>query len=118
MGVARSSYHVPGPRPVRLVRGAHLRYKPESRSRPVAVMKNFLRAVKYALRYRGRLITSFVSALVAASLWGLTFSAVYPILQLMDKKQSLQVWVDDRIAAIDKDITARELEIDQKEAEK
>src|SRR5262245_18446290 len=118
MGVARSSYHVLGPRPVRLVRGAQLRYKPESTLRPAAVMKNFFRAVKYALRYRGRLIISFVCALIAASLWGLTFSAVYPILQLMEKKQSLQVWVDYRIAAIDKEIAARELEIDQKEAEK
>jgi len=81
-------------------------------------MKNFLRAVKFALRYRGRLIISFVCALVAASLWGLMFSAVYPILQLMDKKEPLQVWVDNRLKDIDQEITKREAEIDDIEARK
>ena len=81
-------------------------------------MKNFLRAVKFALRYRGRLIISVLCALVAAAIWGMTFSAVYPVLKLMETKQSLQVWVDGRIAEIDKDIAAREADKDSFEARK
>ena len=48
-------------------------------------MKNFLRAVKYALRYRWRLVISVLCAFVAAVLFGLNFSAVYPLLQMMMK---------------------------------
>ena len=81
-------------------------------------MKNFLRAVKFALRYRGRLIFSFICALVAAAIWGMTFSAVYPVLTLMETKKPLQEWVDGRIAEIDKDIAAKEAEIDSFEAQK
>jgi subfamily B ATP-binding cassette protein MsbA len=81
-------------------------------------MKNFLRAVKIALRYRGRLITSFVCALIAATIWGLTFSAVYPVLTLMETKQPLQKWVDTRIDAIEVEIKDKEKAVDEKEAEK
>jgi len=81
-------------------------------------MKNFLRAVKFALRYRGRLIISVLCALVAAAIWGMTFSAVYPVLKLMETKQSLQVWVDGRIAEIDKDIAGKETDKDRFEATK
>jgi ATP-binding cassette, subfamily B, bacterial MsbA len=81
-------------------------------------MKNFLRAVKFALRYRGRLIFSFVCALVAAIIWGMTFSAVYPVLTLMETKKPLQAWVDGRIAEIDNDIAAKEKEIDNLEDDK
>jgi ATP-binding cassette subfamily B protein/subfamily B ATP-binding cassette protein MsbA len=75
-------------------------------------MKNFLRAIKLALRYRGRLVISFACALVAAALWGLNITAVYPVLQLLGNKQTLQKWVDTRLDDIDKDIAQRENDLD------
>lgn len=81
-------------------------------------MKNFLRAIKLALRYRGRLAVSFVCAVIAAALWGLTFPAVYPVLQLLGNKTTLQKWVDTRLDDIDKEIVQKEADLDIKAAEK
>lgn len=60
-------------------------------------MKNFLRALRYVLPYRRRLVLSIVCALFAAVLWGLNFTAVYPVLKLLTTEQSLQVWIDTSI---------------------
>ena len=62
-------------------------------------MKNFLRALRYALPYRKRLILSIVCAVFAAILWGLNFTAIYPVLKLLTTGQSLQVWIDGSIQA-------------------
>src|SRR4026208_2601045 len=81
-------------------------------------MKNFLRALKYALRYRNRLIISIVCALIAAALWGTNFTVVYPVLQLMEKKQNLQAWVAGRLQDVNADIDQREKELDKLPEEK
>jgi ATP-binding cassette, subfamily B, bacterial MsbA len=81
-------------------------------------MKNFLRAVKYALRYRGRLAVSFVCALIAAALWGLSLPAVYPILKIVGEKKSMQEWVDLRTKDVESDITRLENDLDKKSAKK
>jgi ATP-binding cassette, subfamily B, bacterial MsbA len=81
-------------------------------------MKNFLRAVKYAFRYRGRLAVSLVCALVAAALWGLTLPAVYPILKLVGEKKSMQEWVNGRISDIEGDIARLETDLDNKTSQK
>jgi ATP-binding cassette subfamily B protein/subfamily B ATP-binding cassette protein MsbA len=81
-------------------------------------MKNFLRAVKFALRYRGRLATSLVCALIAAALWGLTFPAVYPVLQILGEKKSLQEWVNGRIVVIEGDIKKLGDALDEQAAKK
>jgi ATP-binding cassette subfamily B protein/subfamily B ATP-binding cassette protein MsbA len=67
-------------------------------------MKNFVRALRYALPYRKRLILSIVCAVFAAILWGLNFTAIYPVLKLLTTGQSLQVWVDNSIADQQKEI--------------
>jgi ATP-binding cassette subfamily B protein/subfamily B ATP-binding cassette protein MsbA len=77
-------------------------------------MKNFLRAVKYALRYRGRLIVSFLCALVAAALWGLTFPAVYPVLKILGEDKGLHEWIDGRIGDIEKEIKDHQALVDAK----
>ena len=51
-------------------------------------MKNFLRALRHALPYRRRLIGSFVAAFLAAVLWGLNFTSIYPVLKLLGTGQS------------------------------
>ncbi len=75
-------------------------------------MKNFLRAIKYALRYRWRLVISVVCAFVAAALFGLNFSAVYPLLQMMTTERNLQQWIDAEMVEVDAEITKKEQELD------
>jgi subfamily B ATP-binding cassette protein MsbA len=80
-------------------------------------MKQFLRAVKFAFRYRGRIAVSIVCALIAAALWGLNISAVYPVLELLGgteekEKRNLQQWVDARITKAEADIENRDKELD------
>jgi ATP-binding cassette subfamily B protein/subfamily B ATP-binding cassette protein MsbA len=46
-------------------------------------MKNFLRAMRVAWGYRGRLLLSLACALLAAVLWGLMFTCIDPVLYLL-----------------------------------
>jgi ATP-binding cassette subfamily B protein/subfamily B ATP-binding cassette protein MsbA len=46
-------------------------------------MKNFLRALRVAWGYRGRLVLSLVGALFAAILWGLMFTCIDPVLFIL-----------------------------------
>ena len=57
-------------------------------------MKNFLRALRHAFPYRRRFALSVLCAAVAAVLWGANFSCVYPVLKLLNNKQTPQQWVD------------------------
>jgi ATP-binding cassette, subfamily B, bacterial MsbA len=59
-------------------------------------MKNFLRALRSSWPYRGRLLLSVVCALIAAVLWGLTFTAFQPTLTILGKKQNLQQWAEEK----------------------
>src|SRR5262245_53476830 len=61
-------------------------------------MKNFLRALRYSWAYRKRLILSILCAFVAAGLWSLNFTAIYPVLKLLGSGGTLQEWVDECIA--------------------
>jgi ATP-binding cassette, subfamily B, bacterial MsbA len=60
-------------------------------------MKNFLRAFKFAWKYRIRLGVSVVCALLAAVFWGLNFTAIYPVLKILGSDKNLQQWVDGEI---------------------
>src|SRR5215469_3292289 len=75
-------------------------------------MKNFLRALRHALPYRRRLILSIVCALLAAVLWGANFTSIYPVLTILNKGQSPQQWVDERIAKYEKDIDDNQKVVD------
>ncbi|WP_020472666.1 ABC transporter ATP-binding protein [Zavarzinella formosa] len=79
-------------------------------------MRNFLRALKLALPYRGRLVLSLVCALCAALLWGLNFTAVYPVMKVLGSNMNLQQWVDVRIELIERDITEKDRETDELKA--
>ncbi len=52
-------------------------------------MKNFLRSLRYAWPYRGRLLISLICAAFAALLWGLTFTGVRPVLQVLMEDRNL-----------------------------
>jgi ATP-binding cassette subfamily B protein/subfamily B ATP-binding cassette protein MsbA len=60
-------------------------------------MKNFLRALRYCLPYRHRLVCSVLCALVAATMWGLTITSIRPVLLILSTEQNMQEWVKTRI---------------------
>jgi len=61
-------------------------------------MKNFLRALRIAYAYRGRLILSLLCALCAAALWGLMFTCIDPVLSILKNGNNLQSRQERRIA--------------------
>ena len=75
-------------------------------------MKNFLRAMRFAWPYRGRIILSVVFALLAAAFWSVNLTAIYPILKIFASNQNLQQWVDSSIAQLDGQIAAKRQEIE------
>ncbi len=76
-------------------------------------MKNFLRALRHALPYRRRLMLSMLCALVAAVMWGLNFTSIYPVLKLLHTEQSPHQWVDERIGVIQKDLEPLQMQADK-----
>jgi ATP-binding cassette subfamily B protein/subfamily B ATP-binding cassette protein MsbA len=81
-------------------------------------MKNFLRALRHALPYRRRLVLSMVCALLAAVLWGLNFTSIYPVLKLLHTEQSPHQWIDGKIAYYENEIRGWELLTNRKSEEK
>ena len=81
-------------------------------------MRNFLRTLKYAWPYRGRLAASFACALVVALLWSLNLSAIYPVLKIIGEGKNLQQWVDEEIKESQKrkDDPDRKLELERRQA--
>src|SRR5690349_2878240 len=68
---------------LRSTRDAHLAWHPATLVGRATFMKNFLRALRVAWGYRGRLILSLACAVLAAGLWGLTFTCIEPVLHLL-----------------------------------
>lgn len=77
-------------------------------------MKNFLRALRYSWPYRGRILLSVGCALLAATVWSLNFTAIYPVLKILGNEQTLQDWVEGRIDETQREIDTRRGELDQK----
>ena len=61
-------------------------------------MKSFARALKYALRQRLTLVAAMVCAVAVAILWGGNITAVYPLVEVVLRGQSVPEWIDQRIA--------------------
>jgi ATP-binding cassette subfamily B protein/subfamily B ATP-binding cassette protein MsbA len=76
-------------------------------------MKNFLRALRCSWPYRGRLLLSLICALLAAVLWSMNFTAIYPILKILGTQQSLQDWVDERITETQAQIDRSQSEVER-----
>src|SRR5207249_718983 len=77
-----------------------------------ALMKNFLRALRYAWPYRGRLIFSVICAVMAAIFWGLTLATIYPVLQGLGKKQTLHDWVKVKINDTKENVRGNKIAVD------
>jgi ATP-binding cassette subfamily B protein/subfamily B ATP-binding cassette protein MsbA len=80
-------------------------------------MKNFIRALRFAWPYRGRLAFSVVCALVVAVLWGANFMAISPILNILSRDQNLQQLVAGEIAGKEKQIVDVQATLDARTKE-
>lgn len=80
-------------------------------------MKNFLRALRHALPYRRRLVLSIICAFCAAAFWGGNFSSIYPVLTLLQYKQSPHEWINKIIAKNQKEVLEYQHQIELKNSE-
>jgi ATP-binding cassette, subfamily B, bacterial MsbA len=80
-------------------------------------MKNFLRALRHALPYRQRLALSIFCALCAACFWACNFSSIYPVLILLQDKQTPHDWVNEKIQEKQKIVAEYQHQIKKKNAE-
>lgn len=80
-------------------------------------MKNFVRTLRYAWTYRGRLGVSIACAFMAAAFWSVNFTAVYPILKILSDERTLQDWVEERIQATQKEIDKWQASVDHYQKE-
>jgi len=65
-------------------------------------MKNFIRAIKMALRYRLTFAASLACALTVALLWVANIGALFPFVEVLVKGESPHEWVDSEIASAEK----------------
>jgi len=63
-----------------------------------AVMGNFGRVLRGALRHRFTFIASIVCALGASVLWGGNIGSIYPFIEVAFNGQSCQRWIDTKVA--------------------
>ncbi len=73
-------------------------------------MKNFLRALRSAWSYRGRLFLSVGCALLAAVFWSLNISSIRPVLEILANNKNLQEILDQTIQNTEKQIAAWQAE--------
>ena len=81
-------------------------------------MKNLMRALRMAFKYKVSLIGSMVCCVLVAALWGANISALYPFVEVVFKGESLHEWVDDRVASAEEIIEKNEKTIADLELEK
>lgn len=60
-------------------------------------MTNFARTLRLALHYYWTVAASVICALLVALLWGADIGALYPLVEVVGKNQSLHQWVDQAI---------------------
>ncbi|MDH3719242.1 MAG: ABC transporter ATP-binding protein, partial [Planctomycetota bacterium] len=71
-------------------------------------MKNFCRILRIALGYRWTVVTTLLLSLGVGLLWGLNIGTIYPFVEVVFNRQSLQQWVDEEISKAES--TAEELQ--------
>jgi ATP-binding cassette subfamily B protein/subfamily B ATP-binding cassette protein MsbA len=72
---------------------------------------NFLKVVRMALRNKFTFAASVVCALMVAALWGLNIGAIYPVVEIFSKGDSMQQWVEQEIAKAEKGAESQTAEI-------
>src|ERR1700757_814660 len=76
-------------------------------------MKNFARALRYAWPFRGRLLVSILCAVIAAGVWSLTLTTVWPIQKILTNRATLQQVVDDKINVTQENIGKEESNVNR-----
>ena len=66
-------------------------------------MKSFLRGLRWTWPYRGRLFLSLGFALLAAILWSLNLSTIYPVLCVLENGKSWPEQVADEVDRLEHD---------------
>ncbi|MFV1964376.1 MAG: ABC transporter ATP-binding protein [Pirellulaceae bacterium] len=61
-------------------------------------MKNFLRAVRRALRFRTTLAAILCTSIFVGALWGANIGVVYPFVEIVFQRKSLDHWIDTKTA--------------------
>lgn len=67
--------------------------------------------------YRPRLVLSILCAMCAAAFWGANFTSIYPVLKLLQEKQTPHEWVDVQIKDIREKVEGYQHQIELKNAE-
>ena len=75
-----------------------------SRPRPLSLMKNFVRLVQFAWRYKIRFGLSVCCAVMVALLFFTELGAVYPLLHILFGSQNPQRWISEKIVSLETDI--------------
>ena len=60
-------------------------------------MKNLMRAIRMAFKYKYSLVSSMVLGFLVAALWGANITALYPFVEIVFEGDSLHGWVDGRV---------------------
>ncbi|MBL9092440.1 MAG: ABC transporter ATP-binding protein [Planctomycetaceae bacterium] len=74
-------------------------------------MNNFVRSLKLALRYRYTLSGSALCALMVAVLWGGNIGAVYPLVEISLKGETLRDWTQKRVETYRRSLADAEAEL-------
>jgi ATP-binding cassette subfamily B protein/subfamily B ATP-binding cassette protein MsbA len=80
-------------------------------------MKNFLRGLRWTWPYRGRLFLSLGFALLAAILWSLNLSAIYPVLRVLENQKSWPDQVEEEIDRLQRDYDRESAKLDKQRHE-
>jgi ABC-type multidrug transport system fused ATPase/permease subunit len=76
-------------------------------------MKNFVRLVRSAWKYRVRFALSVGCAAMVALFWFTELGAVYPLLHILFKSQNPQRWIADTIESTEHDIRVLQTQVDE-----
>ena len=74
-------------------------------------MKNLLRSIRMAFKYRWSLIGAIACSFLVAITWGANIGAVYPFVEVVFEGQSLQDWVDSTRESTHKELQKLDVEI-------
>ncbi len=99
--------HTPPPEHRRSFRSSDDAWKHYGFSRPRHLsntMKNFVRLVQFAWRYKVRFGLSVACAAMVALLFFTELGAVYPLLHILFDSQNPQRWISEKIVGLDTDI--------------
>ena len=120
VGLSRPSNHGTHCRPsVGADSSSDLAWKHYGFSRPrhlANIMKNFVRLVQFALRYKVRFGLSVACAAMVALLSFTEIGAVYPLLHILFGSENPQRWISEKISGLETEVLSlrtREIEVER-----